>query len=190
MIEKFLPYLGPLLGVIVGAFLNHFLDSKKTTLIKENDRRITAFYELSGIKITITQQYYSCYEAEINHEMHKYNWQLEGLRADSLDKEQTIFWMNKTNERNEQLSNSLRQLYEKLGSARIAYKKNKDVCILIDQFSEKPLYFDPVIDIQGRNIQEIKQWGQVTLQAIKNKVNERYWNPLDELLASMKKNLV
>ncbi|MEX2416138.1 MAG: hypothetical protein WD424_08335, partial [Paenibacillaceae bacterium] len=188
MLKELLPYLG-LIGVIVGVVLNHFIDSKKTNNIKNSDRKIAAYYELTGIKIIIPQQYYSCYEAQITHEMHKHKWILEGADNNSFDKEQTIFWMNKANDRNEQLANSLRLLYEKLGSARIAFSKNEVISEKIDTIIMKPLYQELSINIQPENVEEIKNWGESTLIKIKEIANKRYGQPLDELLDYMKKDL-
>lgn len=180
--EALLYALMTLVGTIVVAYL-----AQRWTLgiqIRLNDRqkRQQVYSELVGRKFVTTQLYVSRFEASIYSDYHEARWRVTGYRNDSLDGQESQWWMHKGEDVALEIAKNNQNLFETIGSVFTVFADSPELKGLVDR-----LYHFRALQIVGRpgatDLAQVEAWKAKAVKQLQSLAEAEYTKPIDHLLA-------
>lgn len=139
-----------------------------------------AYSKLIGQRAIISQLYVSRFEAYIFSDFHEIKWKLNGSPKDSIDFQETLRWMKKSEDLGIELAREKKELFETVGLLNALFPQTKELKKLSSQ-----VYHHKLPEIkrlsQGRSFEELETWKVTTIKQLQDFVKKNITNPMEDL---------
>lgn len=173
--------LSTLIGAIVVAYLTQRWTLGIQMRLSDRQKRQRVYSELVGRKFVTTQLRVSRFEASIYSEYHEARWRVSGYRNDSLDLQESQWWMRKSEDLALEITKNNENLFETIGSVFTVFADSPELNGLINR-----LYHlrTPRIVGQpdGTDFAQVEAWKVKAVKQLQSLVEEEYAKPIDNLL--------
>jgi hypothetical protein len=172
--------LGPVLAIGASYFTTKFQMSSQLHLQKvEEQRRV--FARLMGRKFTTEQLYVSRYEARILSDYHEERWKRAGAPRDSLDLQESLRWMHKSEDLVSEILKNNQALFEDLATVRAIFPDTprlRDLCDHIYSIHALSTAEPP----HDGSVDRLNQWKVEGVNQLQELAVREYGKPIDELV--------
>jgi hypothetical protein len=149
--------------------------------LNDRQKRQQVYSELVGRKFVTTQLYVSRFEASIHSEYNEARWRVSGYRNDSLDLQESQWWMHKSEDLALEIAKNNQNLFETIGSVFTVFAHSPELNGLIDR-----LYHFRTPQIVGRpdgtDFVQVEAWKVKAVKQLHSLAEEEYAKPIDNLL--------
>lgn len=179
--------LGAILAIGTSYFTTKFQMSSQLHLQKvEEQRRV--FARLMGRKFTTEQLYVSRYEARIFSDYHEERWKRAGSPKDSLDLQESLRWMHKSEDLVLEIVKNDQALFEDLATVRALFPDTPRLRDLCDHIYSIHALWTSEPPHDG-SIERLNQWKVEGVRQLQEIAVREYGKPIDELVAYLLQQL-
>jgi hypothetical protein len=172
--------LGGILAIGASYFTTRFQMSSQFHLQKVEAQR-AVFARLMGRKIITTQLYVSRYEALIFSDYHEERWKRAGAPKDSLDLQESLRWMHRSEDLVSEAVKNDQALFEDIATVRALFPDTPRLRALCDQIytfhsiaTAKPPH--------DGSVESLTQWRDEADRQLVALADRTYGKPIDELV--------
>jgi hypothetical protein len=134
-----------------------------------------------GRKFMTSQLYVSRFEAYIFSDYHEARWKVSDQRKDSIDLQEAMRWMHKSEELVMELARNNQSLFETLGMIRTLFPHTprlEELTSRVYHFKTPRTSSPP----NGKDLIELNAWKEQSVKSLQELVEREYAKPIDELL--------
>lgn len=165
----------------LGSYFTYRWNISAQKIISKEQRQQEAFSRLMGKKILIMQLYVSRFEAMVYSDYHEAKWKNAGYPNESLDMQEAVRWMHKSEDYAIEIAKATQSLFEDLGLIRILFPPTPE----LEEHINK-LYYFKTPKILGEpfnmNTNELEEWKKRSVQDLQKLVKDEYGTSIDNLL--------
>jgi hypothetical protein len=180
--------LMPLVGVVLGGVLAIGTSYYSEKIQFENqvglqlDRDAKAVYSrLLGRRFVTKQLYVSRYEAFIFSDFHEARWKLKGAPKNSLDLQEALRWMHRSEDLVFEITKSHQALFEDIGTVRATFPDTKELRELTKRLLELKA-INTAKPPKGADAAALEKWKVETVKQLQALVDSEFGKRFDELL--------
>lgn len=176
----------PMVSGLGGVWLGHFLSTQNQTKLNRYRDRIELYGLILGVKLRIKQVMVSRYESYVYSDYHERKWQNSGHPSSSIDLDEAVRWMRKSEDLALDLMIHLERLFQYLGRAKAVYKDN-----VIDEAAGRLFQFKALTlakPLTGDS-STLDQWKVNAVTQIQKAVDEIFDSPFSDLAGAMERIL-
>ena len=177
-------YLAGLATALLAGYLQHRWTLSRGFAKTRRDQRVQAYRDLMGMKITTQQFYVSRFEALIFSDYHEAKWKLAGAPQQSIDLDEALRWMHKSEDYVVDITKNNQRLFETLASVSILFPEVDNLSALVDRLY---LFRSPRIEgppIHG-TLKELETWKASAVKQLQELVSREYGNPIETLAQAL-----
>jgi hypothetical protein len=176
-----IPAVVALLVAVIAPFLTYQLGLNAQLKLTGKQKRQQAYSELMGRKLVRAQLYLSRFEAFIKSDYFEAKWHLEGEPKDSINYQESIRWMHKSEELVLEIAKNNQSLFETLGLIRSYFPGSKELHELT-----RRIYHFKSVEIKVRpfklKVDQLEHWKETAMKELQETVKNEYEKPIDELV--------
>jgi hypothetical protein len=174
-------------GIVGQYYASQFQFSSQLQLQKIHGQR-QVFARIMGRKFATKQLYVSRYEALIFSDYHESRWKRSGSSKDSLDLQEALRWMRRSEDLVFEIVKNHQALFEDLGTVRALFPDTTRLRELVERiYGFKALKTSQPPRDASTN--ELIQWKNESIQQLQAVVDRDYGAPMDELLNYLSQQL-
>ena len=177
-----------LLIAIVSSYLTYYWGLSAQIRLNDYQSRQKVYSKLIGQNVIISQLYVSRFESFINSDFHEYRWKLEGSPKDSINQEEALRWMKKSEDQAIGLAREKQSLFETVGLINALFPYTKK----LEELSDK-IYHHPIPHIKRSeekwSLEELSVYKETAVKQTQDFVKVNISNPIDELASYIKTQL-
>lgn len=178
-----------LIIALMSGYLSYLWGVASQKKIYNHQTKLKAYSELIGYRQLLSQLYVSRYEAFIFSDYHEFRWKIQGSPKESIDKDEAIRWMHRSEDLVLEISRTIQKLFETVGVIRVLFKETPE---LID-FSNNIYNFKTLKFIQRPDnswtLEQLEEWKLKAVPSVQRNVEETIRDPINKLTFYLEKEL-
>ena len=177
-----------LLVVVVSSYMTYYLGLKAQIRISDYQNKQKTYSKLIGHKAIISQLYVSRFESIIYSDYHENRWKLNGSPKNSINQEEAIRWMKKSENQAIELAREKQLMFETIGLINSLFPHTKKLVELSDKIYHHPV---PKIKRPKRewSLDQLNTYKANAVKQTQDFVQMNITKPIEELATYIKSQL-
>lgn len=185
MMSPVVPAVIALAGVVIGALVGARLAFRNQLRLVMLQSRQRSYAEIMGKKFLVRQLLVSRFEALAHLDYHERLWHLAGCPKESIDFDEAMRWMRKSEDLAIELTKAIQSLFESVGMACSVFERSADLEARVERLYNFKI---PTIAPAPGNASQaaLSQWKTKVVAALHGIAREEIGEPVDQLLDYLK----